>query len=330
MVRLCQISLLSLPSLTDSRLAIQTPVRFPTLRHMIILLATALQGDFGRESYLRHIPYTDVVSLFDSIDSFTEVLLGTVDPTIRNLEGRIITRSLYVQSNGLILDEVRQAQAKHETQWPLNSGYLDYVSDDRDPDYWRPYVGQSSNTEQRIAQHVRAIRTGDTDTLHYFVIRRGDGHRTANFIRLWTLALPENVDPVINNALNNILEMIMAPIRAEIKPHGQKHPQRWAYHVTSDDPASRLAFRLTVMGPENQEFGFYASGRGTKLVKKANGFIDWMSGVTDEEIATRPRRYLNIQMSHEKVHEALRPFVGGAYTDDNGNIMKIMCWEEFE
>jgi hypothetical protein len=112
-------------------------------------------------------------------------------------------------------------------------------------------------------------------------------------------------------------------IRAEIKPHGQKHPQRWASHATSEDPASRLAFRLTVMGPENQEFGFYASGRGTKLVKKANGFIDWMSGVTDEEIATRPRRYLNIQMSHEKVPDALRPFVGGAYTDDNGNIMSV-------
>jgi hypothetical protein len=87
---------------------------------------------------------------------------------------------------------------------------LDYVSDDRDPDYWRPYVGQSSNTEQRIAQHVRAIRTGDTDTLHYFVIRRGDGHRTANFVRLWTVSLPESVDPAINTALNNILEMIMA------------------------------------------------------------------------------------------------------------------------
>ncbi|GIC92158.1 uncharacterized protein Aud_008619 [Aspergillus udagawae] len=177
---------------------------------MINLLATKLQGDFGRESYLRHIPYTDVVSLFDSIDSFTEVLLGTVDSTIRNLEGRIITRSL--------LDEVRQAQAKNETQWPLNSGYLDYVTDDRDPDYWRPYVGQSSNTEQRIAQHVRAIRTGDTDTLHYFVIRRGDGHRTANFVRLWTLALPENVDPVINTALNNILEMIMARCFQSLPP----------------------------------------------------------------------------------------------------------------
>lgn len=74
----------------------------------------------------------------------------------------------------------------------------------------RPYVGQSSNTEQRIAQHVRATGTGDTDTLHYFVIRRGDGHRTANFTRPWTLALPENVDPVINTALNNILKMIMA------------------------------------------------------------------------------------------------------------------------
>lgn len=77
---------------------VQTPVRFPRLRDMIILLATKIQGDFGKESYLRHILYTDVVSMFDSIDSFAEVLLGTVDPTIRNLEGRTITRSLYVQS----------------------------------------------------------------------------------------------------------------------------------------------------------------------------------------------------------------------------------------
>ncbi|KAK9591275.1 hypothetical protein V6Z92_004352 [Aspergillus fumigatus] len=57
----------------------------------------------------------------------------------------------------------------------------------------------------------------------------------------------------------------------------------------------------TVMGPEHQEFGFYASGLGTKLVKKAKEFIDWMSGIRDEEIRTRPRRYLNNHMSHEKV-----------------------------
>lgn len=95
---------------------------------------------------------------------------------------------------------------------------MDYVTEDRDLEYWRPYIGQSNNPKHRIAQHIRAIRSGDTNTLHYYIISKGEGYRRANFLKLWTLTLPDGIDTMVHITLNNVLEMVMARAFQSLAP----------------------------------------------------------------------------------------------------------------
>jgi hypothetical protein len=70
-------------------------------------------------------------------------------------------------------------------QWPEFGGYLDAVTDDRNPLYVRFYIGQSIRVILRIDTHCRHILQGTFDTLHYFILNMGDGHRRANWLQLW-------------------------------------------------------------------------------------------------------------------------------------------------
>lgn len=92
----------------------------------------------------------------------------------------------------------------------MEGGYLSYITDDREQEYWRPYVGQSDNLRLRIRQHIRALCNNEASTLHYFILWKGNGHRIANFIRLWAMRFPSHADKAIPMILANILEMFMA------------------------------------------------------------------------------------------------------------------------
>lgn len=72
-------------------------------------------------------------------------------------------------------------------QWPEFGGYLDFVTDDRNCLYVRFYVGQSIMVVLRIDTHCRHILQGAFDTLHYFILNMGDGHRRANWLQLWSM-----------------------------------------------------------------------------------------------------------------------------------------------
>lgn len=83
--------------------------------------------------------------------------------------------------------EVQKRQFARQVTWPEAGGYVDGITDDRDSSYFRGYVGQSSRLPIRISiEHPSEIRNGSTRTLHYFVLARGQGHRYANFLRLWS------------------------------------------------------------------------------------------------------------------------------------------------
>jgi hypothetical protein len=75
---------------------------------------------------------------------------------------------------------------QYSTEWDEDGGYLDFVTDIRDDSYLRFYVGQSTCIGLRIREHIRAILTGNLDTLHYYILQLGNGQRNANFLRLWT------------------------------------------------------------------------------------------------------------------------------------------------
>lgn len=110
----------------------------------------------------------------------------------------------------LRLEDIRRLQIDRNVAWTMDNGYLDFVTDARDKTYWRAYVGQSKDPPHRLRQHIRAIQCGKSDTLHYYVISKGDGFRTANFVKLWSIGLPDGLDPAIKITLNNIMEMVMA------------------------------------------------------------------------------------------------------------------------
>jgi len=72
-------------------------------------------------------------------------------------------------------------------QWPKFGGYLNFVTDDRNCFYVRFYVGQSTMVVLRIDTHCRHILQGAFDTLHYYILNMGDGHRRANWLQLWNM-----------------------------------------------------------------------------------------------------------------------------------------------
>lgn len=101
-------------------------------------------------------------------------------------------------------------QLERGEPWPEEGGYVDGVVDLRDPQYIRYYVGQSIRLPIRLAiEHPKYIRNGDTRSLHYFVLARGRGQRSAQFLRLWhsTNLTTASGNPARRLLLRNILEM---------------------------------------------------------------------------------------------------------------------------
>jgi hypothetical protein len=66
-----------------------------------ISLLRTLQGSFGQQGGLQHIPYKAVIEQLGGAESLAEMLLNTIDVSVRSMEGRIITSDLYGNS-GLV------------------------------------------------------------------------------------------------------------------------------------------------------------------------------------------------------------------------------------
>lgn len=94
----------------------------------------------------------------------------------------------------------------------MSAGYLDFVLDDRDAKYTRYYVGQSNQIEGRIQTHKHNISQRNNNTLHYYIIAMGEGHRRPNFLSLWSLPQGHHVDEKKRQRrdllFNNILETV--------------------------------------------------------------------------------------------------------------------------
>ena len=109
-------------------------------------------------------------------------------------------------------------------------------------------------------------------------------------------------------------------VYVEIKPSEEKHPEIYARKAREHDPATRLGFRVCMKLVDGREVIYYPSSKSDKASSHANTFVDWMQGLTNEEIAKKPRRYVNIASNNvSSVSGHLKVFRGGGYTDDNGN-----------
>ncbi|KAJ0417737.1 hypothetical protein BJY00DRAFT_315683 [Aspergillus carlsbadensis] len=136
-------------------------------------------------------------------DGVATMVWQSITPELKALQGKVITRKE--------LDQVRTRQEYFEI-WPWESGYLDYITDDRSSGYWRPYVGQASQPGVIIHQHLTAAAKNNRETLHYYILSQGQGKRAMNYIRLWSLPAQLAADAHGKQTrllLNNILETLM-------------------------------------------------------------------------------------------------------------------------
>ena len=80
-------------------------------------------------------------------DSFIDMVYETIDPMVRALQRKVITVDM--------LHGIRRRQTLDPNIWHApHGGDLDIVTDVHDPDYWRPYAGQSNGPKLRIQQHA--------------------------------------------------------------------------------------------------------------------------------------------------------------------------------
>lgn len=133
----------------------------------------------------KELAYDAEVEDHGGVEAVAKHLCSLVSPEVKCLSGREVTTQM--------LQEVRQEQVT--TPWKGAGGYLDFVTDDRRNDWLRFYAGQFKDPVRRILrQHSESILKGSCTSLHYFMIWMGNGHRTANFIRLWQFPESETLD----------------------------------------------------------------------------------------------------------------------------------------
>lgn len=125
-------------------------------------------------------PYRKAIEEHGGILAVANELLRFIEPDIRCLEGSKVSREN--------LEKIQKKQGMWLDR-ESSVGYCDYITDTRNPEYVRLYIGQTKSAERRILlQHIQAIRRGDHSSLHYFILWLGNGHRTANFLRLWSFS----------------------------------------------------------------------------------------------------------------------------------------------
>lgn len=121
--------------------------------------------------------YKETIRTWLGIEKYADYMLKHIDPDVLALQGQPLTP--------VALEKIRLQQSE---QWPLNVGYLDYVTDSRCENYLRFYVGQTIKSTRRIMiDHCQSILKCRNSSLHYFIVWLGNGYRRANFLRLWAL-----------------------------------------------------------------------------------------------------------------------------------------------
>ncbi|KAL8780018.1 MAG: hypothetical protein Q9213_006661 [Squamulea squamosa] len=135
-------------------------------------------------------------NIFPNLENITEFLISLVhdsnDP--RTVECKALLQKVGDRQpfQQFLLDCIKkEARSLENTQDDQSlmkqaGGYLDYFVAD-DCDYCRFFVSQSIGLEARMSEQSKEIYSSNVKSLHYYVCALGNGHRTPNFIRLFTL-----------------------------------------------------------------------------------------------------------------------------------------------
>ncbi|KAJ5969946.1 hypothetical protein N7501_006194 [Penicillium viridicatum] len=137
------------------------------------------------------------------------------------------------------------------------------------------------------------------------------------YFRYMSITIPWRISDIPNRDLW---------LKAELSPIGKRHPNVLARLATDIDPGSRLAIRCSFIDQCSGKVKVaYAHSQSRVILCKANTLVDELNGDDFVEICQRPRRFMYVDprcVRQVEAHPELRPFVNGAYTDDNGKIIR--------
>ncbi|KAJ3542080.1 hypothetical protein NM208_g4290 [Fusarium decemcellulare] len=174
-------------------------IEFADLRACLTILLRCLRENSVAD--IRERGYDTVIKNWCSIEEIADIAMGQIEREVLDLQGKALSPEILIQA--------QERQFERTETWPQVGGYVDLIVDRRHPKYMRFYVGQSFRLPQRLSiEHAKKIRNGSIRYLHYFVLARGHGSRSARFLRLWSTANDEN-NPNEQRAelLQNVLEM---------------------------------------------------------------------------------------------------------------------------
>lgn len=147
-----------------------------------------------------------------------------------------------------LLENIRRSQKLDGEIFHSVGGYLDYLTDDRDDDYCRFYVGQSTNMRSRIRKYTMALVSGSVESLHYYIYALGKGSRKSHFLQLFRLPTTKNPSDDDTVLILSMLEIILAlafrSLPEELLAEYSPKPRR---------PAKRQTVHLNVLSPLEQE-----------------------------------------------------------------------------
>lgn len=146
-------------------------------RHLIQVLRET------EKSKLRY--FKNHIDNSDGPDALYNALLECIHLEIRGLEGKQLTHQMF--------ENIRRKQEAEGKICGVVGGYLEYLTDDRDNNYCRFYVGQSTNMPSRICGYAVALMSRSVASLHYYICSLGKGSRKSHFLELFRL--PETEIP---------------------------------------------------------------------------------------------------------------------------------------
>ncbi|GJP93790.1 bestrophin, RFP-TM, chloride channel family protein [Aspergillus niger] len=145
------------------------------------------------------------------------------------------------------LNTIVALQIDNDEPWNMPSGYASLICDDRDPLWWRLYVGQCSLSWRRIVcQHAQQIMNNSTASLYYFNLWIGNGHRYARFIKLWSFP-KDTVNDTWYQACSNLLEALFC--KAFRTHHGMLNRLGSEHQDDGKASSSGLGWGLNIMSP---------------------------------------------------------------------------------
>ncbi|KAI1128252.1 hypothetical protein F5Y10DRAFT_292159 [Nemania abortiva] len=166
-----------------------------------------------------------------SLKRVVDTLMDMVPSEIRDLSGGTID-----------LQRLIEIGSRQSSPWPRSGGYTNVITDKRDNRYFRIYVGQSKELEQRFLHgHCQAFLRGSYSNLHRYILWLGNGQRVANYLSLWSA--PPNAEwneqlAVQFNILQSLFCRVFASHHGGLSPKVEGRVKRdyslgWGLNVAS-------------------------------------------------------------------------------------------------